>query len=445
MTNMIMNRKNLLLTFFAFAFGYSVQSQTSQSITLKQTIDAGLNASKTVSLSNSKTSMADVKYSETEALLYPQVKLQASYNRLSPIDAFSFTFPGSTEPITLFPVYLNSYQSKLSASEILFSGFRLKYAIESANYLKDMAALNADKDKEEVSMNLINAWFNLFKIQQTQLVIDENLKQVQQHVTDVKNFTDNGLATENDLLKVQLQQSNMQLQQMDMQSTADIANYNLNLMLGINGDVKLKPDTTGIFTLQNVQPLAYYQQTALTNRNEFKMANTQISMTQDNLKIAQNSYWPTIGVGANLYEANPNQRIIPPTDEFKMTWDIGVNMSFDITNLFSNGNNVAEQNINLQQANTQLQQTTDGVKMEVNAAYLQYQSALNKVNLLMTANHQAQQNYDLLNNKFENNLASLSDLTDAQTAMAQAAINLIIGKTDAALAWYKLQKAAGLL
>ena len=100
----------------------NISAQTTQTFTLKQTIDAGIAASKTLALSNSKTSIADTKYEELASTLLPQVKLQAYYSRLSPIDPFTFTFPGSTEPITLFPVYLNSYQSKLSASEILFSG-----------------------------------------------------------------------------------------------------------------------------------------------------------------------------------------------------------------------------------------------------------------------------------------------------------------------------------
>jgi len=423
----------------------NISAQTTQTFTLKQTIDAGIAASKTLALSNSKTSIADTKYEELASTLLPQVKLQAYYSRLSPIDPFTFTFPGSTEPITLFPVYLNSYQSKLSASEILFSGFRLKYAMESANYLKQLAQLNADKDNDEVTLNLINAWFNLFKIQETQKVIDENLKQVQQHVVDVTNFSENGLATENDLLKVQLLESNMKLQQMDMQNTFEIANYNLNLMLGLTGSVNIKPDTAGVFANQTLQSLAYYQQNAISSRAETKMANIQISMTQDNLKISQNSVWPTIGVGANLYEANPNQRIIPPTNEFRTTWDVGVNMNWDITNLFTNQKNVAEQTISLQQANTMLAQSTDLIKMEVNTCYQQYESSVNKLDVLQLALEQSKQNYDQLNNKYLNNLALLSDVTDAQTAVSQAKINLVEGKADAALAWYKLQKAAGLL
>ena len=65
--------------------------------------------------------------------------------------------------------------------------------------------------------------------------------------------------------------------------------------------------------------------------------------------------------------------------------------------------------------------------------------------MLQLALKQSKQNYDQLNNKYLNNLALLSDVTDAQTAVSQAQINLVVGKADAALAWYKLQKAAGLL
>jgi len=45
-------------------------------------------------------------------------------------------------------------------------------------------------------------------------MIDENIKQIEAHLTDTKNFLANDLVTKNDLLKVEVLYSSLQLKQM---------------------------------------------------------------------------------------------------------------------------------------------------------------------------------------------------------------------------------------
>ena len=43
-----------------------------------------------------------------------------------------------------------------------------------------------------------------------------------------------------------------------------------------------------------------------------------------------------------MYDARPNPRVIPPKDEFKFSWDAGINLSWDLVTLYTNRHFVSE-------------------------------------------------------------------------------------------------------
>ena len=58
---------------------------------------------------------------------------------------------------------------------------------------------------------------------------------------------------------------------------------------------------------------------------------------------------------------------------------------------------------------------------------------------------QAVENYKITKNKYDNSLATTTDLLDADVARLQAKLNYTLSKTDAIVAYNKLQQTAGLL
>ena len=168
-------------------------------------------------------------------------------------------------------------------------------------------------------------------------------------------------------------------------------------------------------------------------------------IAENTIKSVQGAYLPTVSVGANYYYANPNQRIFPAVAAFRQTWDVGATVSFDVTNLLTNKNNMAEATANLAIAKMGSEQLADAVRMDINAAYMTYQNTLTKVTLQQKSIAAATENYRVTDNRYKQNVATLTDLLDADALLLQAKINLATAKADAATNYYKLQKAMGIL
>ena len=87
----------------------------------------------------------------------------------------------------------------------------------------------------------------------------------------------------------------------------------------------------------------------------------------------------------------------------------------------------------------------DNVRYEVNEAYQAYLVSEKKIDVYNKAIEQANENYKIIKNKYDNTLATTTDLLDADVAQLQAKLNFAFAKADAVAAYNKLMQVAGLL
>jgi outer membrane protein TolC len=213
----------------------------------------------------------------------------------------------------------------------------------------------------------------------------------------------------------------------------------------MDGNQQLEPDSASLFASFTVKSFNEYEQTALHSRSDFQTSVLRQQVSASNMNIAKNSYWPTISVGASDQYSRPNQRIFPLTDEFKNTWDIGINLNFDLTNLYSNKHNINDAKAVFDQNTAQQSILSDNIRSEVNQAYRIYTQTVERVKVLEEAVVQAEENLRINENKYRNKLSLQSDLLDADNALLKTKIDLLNTKADASLAYYRLLKTSGLL
>ena len=277
---------------------------------------------------------------------------------------------------------------------------------------------------------------------QSKKVVDQNLESIAAQIKQAQRFFEQGIVTKNDVLRFQLQQANVTLNQMDIESNRKIINYNLDILLGLPDDTVVKiadPDASP----KSVGSLNEYIVQAMTNRQELKQLDVQNKVADYNIKTIKANTLPTVAVGANLYYINPSGSFIPPVNQYLMPVTVGATVSWNIGSLWTNRNKVSEAKIEQSAITVQKDILTDQVKTDINKNFQTYQVAVNKIQVLETSIAQATENDKLLASKYKNNVASVTDRIDAETLLYQAKINLEIAKADAGLAYYTLLKSTG--
>ena len=292
---------------------------------------------------------------------------------------------------------------------------------------------------------MINAYYNLYKVQQSLKVVNQNIATVDAQIHQSQRFFEQGLVTKNDVLRFQLQKANIQLNGIDLESNRKIVNYNLNILLGLPETTTLHIDTITTDTGKFIGTLASYIDTAMLNRQELRELDLRNRYAQTNIKSVQANMSPTLSASASGYYVGVRGNPIPKVGNDITPLTAGLTFAWSFDALWTNKNKVAQAKVQQQEIEINQGITSDNVKNEVNMDYQNYLAALDKIRLLHVSIEQALENNTILQSKYKSNIASATDRADAETLVYQAQINLELAKADAGLAYYTLLKATGKL
>ena len=412
-----------------------------RTLSLDEAIKLGLQNSKVLKLSQSKIDAAVSQYNQAKDLVLPGGKASYGYNRAEiPANRLAL---GPKTSISL-PGSADAYLGIVTLNETIFAGGKLKLAQQSTDLLTKVAKLDADKDKDAITFDVISLYYNLYKVLQSLKVVQQNLGAIDQQIKQSQRFFEQGLVTKNDVLRFQLQRSNIQLNEIDLESNRKIINYDLNILLGL-------PENTSISISQiteathELSPVSNYIDTALANRQEVKQLLLQSQVAENNIKSIHANQMPTVGASFGGYYVDIAANPLPKSGSYITPLSLGVTLSWNFSTLWTNKNKIAEARIQADEVTLNQGVVGDNIRTEVNKSYQNYQEALDRIKLLQTSIDQAGENDKILESKYKSNIASATDRVDAETLLYQAQINLELAKADAGLAYYNLLKTTGKL
>lgn len=411
-----------------------------RTITLDEAIKLGLDNSKVLKLSQNKIDRAVSQFNQAKDQALPTASASFDYNRAQ-IPANKLAL--GEQNISL-PKSANAYLGIVSLNETIFGGNKLKYAKQSTTLLTEVARLDADNDKDQITYDIINAYYNLYKVLQSKKVVEQNLSSIDQQIKQSQRFFEQGLVTKNDVLRFQLQRSNIELNGIDLETNRKIINYNLDVLLGLNEGTQLAIAQINEAD-RPVAPLSNYLDTAMSNRIEFKQFDLRTKVAETSIKNIQANTLPTLGASVSGYYVDVSANPIPKSGSYITPITLGLGLKWNFGSLWTNKNKVSEARIQREETIINKNIELDNVKKEVNQDYQSYTMALDKIKLLQTSIDQAGENNKILESKYKSNIASATDRADAETLLYQAQINLELAKADAGLAYYTLLKSTGKL
>ncbi|HVS97628.1 MAG TPA: TolC family protein [Puia sp.] len=431
--------KKGFLCFFLFAFVFAgAQPRT---LGLEEAVQLGVHNSKQLKRSQNRIDEALARLDQVKDDALPSARVSLQYLHALMLSRM-ISIPGVTKDPVRIPFDFPAYMGTLSVTEPIFAGNKLKYARQSANLMLEMSRLDADRDKEDVIYLVINSYLNYDKILENQLIVARNMQDVQSKLEEITKYESQGLATQNDVLRYQLQKSQMELTELELENNRKIANYNMNILLGL-------PDSTEIilpaldYRLNETFVFNDLLQQAETNRREVQDLSYQTRQADINIKQIHDQRLPTLAATGGMYYINPTGEVIPTHNNLIAPITLGVGVSWDIGTLYTNKNKQREAAVQRRDLNTARDQVIDEIRKDVHQQFVGYQTALQKIKTLEVAVSQAEENERITESKFRNNLVTTTDRIDAQTQLYQARVNLELAKSDATIAYYNVLRSTG--
>ena len=425
---------------FALLAVMSVQlvlAQDTRPITLKEAVELSIRNSKQLKISGARVEEASAALKEAQEKRLPDAKASGAYMWLSSANVnlkSSSSTNGSGSPKVSQALY-----GIVNASLPIYTGGRIRYGIESSRFLAEAAKLDAETDRDAVVMNTVEAYVNLYKAKAAVDLVNENLGQARQRVKELTSLEKNGVLARNDLLKAELQASNTELSLLEVENNWQLANINMNLMLGLPDKTVLQPDSSMINEVISLQPLETYVQSAEKNRKELESVGLKTQAAQSGVKATKGELYPSLALTGGYVAAD-----IPKVLTITNAVNIGVGFSYNIGSLWKTKSKLQGAEARVKQLTATRELLSDQVRLEVNRAYLNWLNSQKKIEVYQKAVEQASENYRIIKNKYNNSLATTTELLDADVAQLQAGMNLLFSRADAVVVYNQLLQAAGM-
>ncbi len=426
----------ILLCFVSIS---SLNAQETEPLTIQKAVSIALKNSDASKIADTKISSAESELNISKNLQYPDVKLSGQYLYLTNADVNLKISPGESSSSTgnsSTPKVNQLLLGQANVSMPLFSGFKLKNTIKASDNLYKAAAFSAKNDKEQLSIHVINDFLNLYKATKTIDLIQENLKSAHQRVIDFLAMEQNGLLARNDLLKAQLQESNIQLSLDEAKKNKHILNYKLVTLLKL-------PKNTQIETLDPDFNLVSSQlkiDTDLSSRGDLEALRYKEEASKNQIKVAKSKYFPSLALTGG-YIALDLQNAITVNNAM----NVGLGISYNLSDIFK-----AKSDIKLAKSKTQeleytINMVSDQIKVEIENAKEDYELALKNYNVYSESEIQALENYRIVKDKYDNGLVDTNDLLEADVDQLQAKLNVTYAKANISQKYYELLSAQGQL
>ncbi len=299
-----------------------------------------------------------------------------------------------------------------------------------------IAALNVDvKEKQqqltenEILLNIEQQYWQLICLQEKQKTLGKYellLTGIRKQVDDA--FTA-GLIIKNDVLKVQIKQSELEANKNKLQNGKKLATMQFCQTIGIPYDSTLVLQEI-IDVSQN--PYQYHtdNHTALIQRTEYQLLEKSIEAVQLQTKMKQGDYMPTIAVGLAGYHFN-----MPEHGTKNFTNGLAyVSVSIPISDWWSGSYIIKEQKIKQRIVENTFEYTKGLLNLQMEKIWTEVNETWRQIAIMRETAIQAEENLKVNQIGYISGVVTLSDLLEAQALFQETADKLIEAETQYKLA-----------
>ncbi|MBU0690759.1 TolC family protein [bacterium] len=432
----------LLFTFLLFSsIGFA------ETLTIEKAVEIALEQSSAVQAAESRVDAASELYREAIGYRLPSVDVMEIVARTTnPAEAFAFQMNQERFSMQEFgnpandpnnPDPLNTYITRAEASMPIYTGGMLPARAKQARLMAKAAKLEWERTRSQVVFDVSKAYADLQKARENLDLMLRMRESVRRHVERARNFYDEGLLVSSELLRAEVHLSEIEEWVTMANNGASLAEAALNFQMGIPRETAQQLEPLPDYS-KNIGELNEWLAKSEEQRPDLMAARLKVKAGDYEAKAARSSFLPEIGLKAR-YEFY-DDRLFGDNGE---SWSI---MGVARINLFKGGVDRAKWSRNRHEAKANhhdMNRFEEGVRLEVQQAYGDLEAALLRHATASSAMEAGRENARVVEERFNQGIAKMLDLVDAETALRELEVRELSARYDAYVAHFRLKHAAG--
>ena len=440
----------------AFFVPICAQERVVQVMSLTTLYNLADQQSQQVRVSETALRAADEGVAAARSALLPSVdlSLQGSYTGNAFMLSRGFSTHGTTDYIVpgvgVVPVangkqdtphWGNSFTAQVA--QVVYAGGAIRSGIRMAELGKEMAELDVEKNRQEVRFLLTGYYLDLCKLENQIEVVRQNIALTQKEIEQMKARREEGTVLQNDITRYELQLQSLELTLTKLTDATTIINHQLVTTLHLPEQTVITPDKheldTDINALSAIASQETWQQTATDNNLGIRQATVATNLAEQKVKQAKAKSLPSVAVVAENQLYGPYTQDLIPKDCNINVWFVGIGIKYSLGNLWKNKHHIRQARIEQRQSQEALALAREGVENGVQANYTNLLTSYTEVKTQQKQVELALQNYAVVQNRYQHELALLTDMVDASNMKLSAEMALVNARIGMLYNFYKLK------
>lgn len=418
--------KKLLLLFVALI---CIVSANAQVWTLDKCVSYAMENNLNIKLSKLNVDIAEINKLDSRFAMYPNLNASTSQSN---------SFGRAINPFTNTYVSQNVSSVNLNASSnvTVFNGFNRINSFKSDKQSLEAEKLSLEKNRNDISLYVINAYLNVLYTQDLLRVANEQLIVTASQLDRAMKNEAVGNATQGDVLNIKSQVSADELNVTIAKNNLEIAKLDLIQLLdrdpGEAFEVVRPENVDQYLTANSFLNLKDVYSTAEENLPDIKILEYKYAAAKFNLAAAKGSLYPRLNLGAGLgsdyADVNPLSFKNQINNNFSKY--ISFQLSVPIFNGLSARNNVKRANIALSSAEINKQQAKLTLGKNIQQAIADLRAAKMKYESIQKTNLSLKEAFKYSQQRFDVGLLSAVDYGLSKNNVAKSEADLVQAKYE---------------
>lgn len=327
----------------------------------------------------------------------------------------------------------------LEAQQVVYAGGAISSGIELAELEKQLAEMDWQKNRQDIRFLLVGHYLNLYKLHNQIEVLHKNLELTDQLIANMQARLEEGTALENDITRYELQRETLRLQLAKVEDACKIANHQLVITLHLPEGTVVQPDTTLNDSQIQTMSEANWQELAAQNNLNLQQAETGIKVNRQRVKMERSERLPKISLVAAEHLDGPITIEVPVLDNNFNYWYVGVGVEYNISSLFKNNRKLKAARLNVRKAQETYELAQEQTNHAVQESYVNFLTSFTDLRTQQKSVELADQNYSVTSNRYQNDLALLTDMLDASNMKLSADLGLVNARINVIYNYYKMK------
>jgi outer membrane protein len=413
-------------------------------LTLQESIDLALKQSVMAHSAREGIAGAEAQKKEAFTGFLPKLSTYYNYTRYNTAP-YSITYglpPVGTRTV-LTAGTQDNYTWALEARQPLFAGGGILANYDANRLGVDIAQMDEKIMMLDIVQEVKVAYYNVVKAEKILDVARQSVKQLESHRNMAQDFFDVGMIPRNDLLHAGVELANGQQFLVKSENGLELARSKLNTVLrrGIDTPVKVedilayKPFGKSLEDCLTV---------ALDNRPEIRAYSLKVEQAKKMVSQAKSEFFPSVNLVGNYSRFGDTSSVSGSAYRDQESWYVMAVANWNFWEWGKTKNRVDVSKSRENQITDAFTNAKDQITLELKNAYLLLHEAEKQIFVSKKAIEQAEENFRITQERYREQVATSTDVLDAQTLLTRAKSDHTNALGDYHISHAKLERAMGI-